>query len=65
MPREIALLDALVPTLLFAFLAAGFAIVVLDWIFSRYNLYRHIWYPALFRFALFVCMFTACGLFIY
>ncbi len=65
MPREIALLDALVPTLLFAFLAAGGIALILDWIFTRYGLYRHIWYPALFRLATFICLFAACGLWIY
>ena len=65
MPREIALLDALVPTLLFAFLAAGGASLALDWLFTRYDFYRYIWYPALFRIALFACLFAACGLWIY
>lgn len=65
MPREIALLDALVPTLLFAFLAAGLSSLALDWLFTRYRLYRVIWYPALFRLAVFVCLFAACGLWIY
>jgi protein AaeX len=65
MPREIALLDALVPTLLFAFLAAGCASLALDWLLTRHGLYRHIWYPALFRLALFVCLFAAGGLWIY
>jgi hypothetical protein len=65
MPREIALLDALVPTLLFAFLAAGFSSLLLDWLFARYGIYRHLWYPALFRLAVFVCLFSAFGLRIY
>ena len=65
MPREIALLDALVPTLLFAFLAAAGGALVLDWLFARYGLYRYLWYPALFRLALFACLFAACGLLIY
>ena len=65
MPREIALLDALVPTLLFAFLAAGIGSLALDWLFTHYRVYRHIWYPALFRLAVFVGLFAACGLRIY
>ena len=65
MPREIPLLDALVPTLLFAFLVAGSGSLLLDWIFTRYDLYRFIWYPALFRLSLFACLFAACGLWIY
>lgn len=65
MPREIALFDALVPTLLFAFIAAGAGALLLDLTFTRYDLYRHIWYPALFRVSLFACLFAACGLWIY
>lgn len=65
MPREIALFDALVPTLLFAFIVAGFSALLMDWLFTRYDLYRHIWYPALYRLALFICLFAACGLWIY
>jgi hypothetical protein len=65
MPREIALLDALVPTLLFAFLISVFLSWALDWLFARIGLYRYIWYRALFRFAVFICMFSALGLLIY
>lgn len=65
MPREIALLDALVPTLLFTFLAASCGSLVVDWLLTRYGLYRYIWYPALFRLAAFGCMFAAGGLWIY
>lgn len=65
MPREIALLDALVPTLLFAFLISIFLSWALDWLFAHYGLYQHIWYRALFRLALFVCMFSVGGLWIY
>lgn len=65
MPREIALLDALVPTLLFAFLISVLLSWALDWLFASIGLYRHIWYRALFRFAAFVCMFAALGLLIY
>jgi len=65
MPREIAIFDALVPTLLFAFIAAGLGSLLLDWAFTRYDIYRHIWYPALFRLSLFACLFAASGLWIY
>jgi hypothetical protein len=65
MPRETALLDALVPSLLFAFVAAGVAALLLDWIMTRYRWYRFIWYPALFRLAVFVCVFGVLGLGIY
>ncbi|MFA6970606.1 MAG: DUF1656 domain-containing protein [Gallionella sp.] len=65
MPREIALLDALVPTLLLVFLAAACMSLALDWLFVRYGVYRHLWYPALFRLAVLACLFAAGGLLIY
>ncbi len=65
MPREIALLDALVPTLLPVFVLAGCAWLALDWLLTRHGLYRYLWYPALFRLAAFGCMFAAGGLWIY
>lgn len=65
MPREIALFDALVPTLLFAFLMASAVSLLLDWLMTRHGLYRYVWYPALFRLAAFGCMFAAGGLWIY
>jgi hypothetical protein len=65
MPREIAILDALVPTLLLAFLAASCGSLALDGLLTRYRLYRYIWYPALFRLAAFGCMFATGGLWIY
>ena len=65
MPREIALFDALVPALLPVFLAAAFIALALDWLFVRHGIYRHLWYPALFRLAVLSCLFAAGGLLIY
>jgi hypothetical protein len=65
MHREIAVLDALIPTLLFAFLLACCGALMIDWLLTRYNLYRYVWYPALFRLAIFSCMFALGGLWIY
>jgi protein AaeX len=65
MPREIAVFDALIPTLLFAFLLASCGSLIIDWALTRYRLYRYIWYPALFRLAAFGCMFAIGGLCIY
>lgn len=64
-PREIDLFEALVPTLLFAFVLAALLLLGVDWVMVRYRLYRHVWYPALFRLTLFVCLFSLCGLLIY
>ncbi|MDB5765423.1 MAG: hypothetical protein JWQ61_237, partial [Collimonas fungivorans] len=35
MPREIALLDALIPTLLLVFIGCLFLQMAIDWIFTR------------------------------
>ena len=50
MPREIALGDALVPSL---------------WLAGHYGLYRHVWHPALFRIAAFVCVFGSFALLLF
>lgn len=62
MPREFALLDALVPTLLLAFLVSIALQAFLDKIFGRLGLYRHVWHPPLFRVSVFVCIFGILGL---
>ncbi len=62
MPREFTLLDALVPTLLLAFLISIALQAVLDKIFGRLGLYRYVWHPPLFRVSFFVCIFGILGL---
>ncbi|KJK21792.1 hypothetical protein UB46_25115 [Burkholderiaceae bacterium 16] len=62
MPREIALSSLLVPSLLPAFLACMLLYLLVDHLFARIGLYRLVWHPALFRAALFVCMFSGIGL---
>ena len=62
MPREIALLDALVPTLFLAFLVAVVLQTMLDRLFGVCGIYRLVWHPPLFRLSVFVCIFGACGL---
>jgi uncharacterized protein DUF1656 len=62
MPREIALFDALIPTLLFIFIGCLFLQMAIDWIFTRLGLFRYVWHPNLFRIALFFCIFCAAGL---
>lgn len=62
MPREFALLDALVPTLLLAFLLSIALQAVFDKIFARLGLYRHVWHPPLFRVSVFVCIFGILSL---
>lgn len=65
MPREIALGDALVPGLLVFFLLALLVLWLFDAVAGRLGLYRLVWHPALFRLAVFVCVFGAFALFLY
>ncbi|MDR2837879.1 MAG: DUF1656 domain-containing protein [Azonexus sp.] len=64
-PLEVAIADALLPGLAVAFLAAVGVMLLLDRILVRLNVYRHVWYPALFRLAIFTLLFAAFGLMIY
>lgn len=64
MPREFSLLDALVPTLFVAFLASLVLQAVCDRMFSKFDLYRYVWHPPLFRVSLFVCIFGVLGLWV-
>ncbi len=65
MPREIALADALVPSILLVYLGCLLALWVIDTIVGRYGLYRYVWHPSLFRVAVFFCLFGAVGLLLY
>ncbi|PUA20473.1 DUF1656 domain-containing protein [Glaciimonas sp. PCH181] len=62
MPREIAFLDALIPTLLLVFVGCVILQFGIDWLLSRLRLYRYVWHPSLFRIALFFCIFSGAGL---
>ena len=59
MLREFPLFGALAPSLLAYFLGAGALFVVIDRIFTRVGFYRLAWHPALARFGLFLCVFSA------
>jgi len=65
MPLEVAFLDALIPSLLIAFMVSVLLSWLIDWLFFSIKLYQHIWYRSLFRFALFICIFSLLGLSIY
>ncbi|HET7269188.1 MAG TPA: DUF1656 domain-containing protein [Oleiagrimonas sp.] len=62
MPRELAMFGAFVPSLLLVFVLS----LLLLWAFNRaagrFGWYRHVWHPALFRLALFTCIFGGLGL---
>jgi hypothetical protein len=65
MPREFALGEVFFPTLLVVFLATLVLYAGLTWLLAWLGLYRYIWHPPLFRFALFAGLFAAIAACIY
>ena len=63
--REVTFLDAHVPTLFLAFLLAALVIWLLDKWLATWAIYDLVWYPALFRMALFFGVFSLFGLMVY
>ena len=59
MPRDFAILDAYVPTILLLFIAGGLLTWFIDRLLALTGLYRVVWNPSLFRASLLVC---SCGL---
>ncbi|NVN93088.1 MAG: DUF1656 domain-containing protein [Desulfuromonadales bacterium] len=62
MPREIALFDALVPSLFLMFLVSVVLQAALDRVLAWCGAYRYVWHPPLFRLSCFVCIFGLFGL---
>jgi hypothetical protein len=56
MKYELDLFGVIVPSLLLWSAAAYFLARIISKLMTRANLYRRIWHPALFDFALFICM---------
>lgn len=65
MPREVNFAGATVPGLLVVYLVCLLVQWAIDTLVGRYGLYRHVWHPALFRVALFFCLFGSIGLLLY
>ncbi|MEZ2349251.1 DUF1656 domain-containing protein [Caballeronia sp. RCC_10] len=65
MPRDTAILEAYVPTLLVLFVAGALITWVIDRALAMTGLYRLVWHPALFRASLLVCICGALGLAVY
>ncbi|MDR5738664.1 MULTISPECIES: DUF1656 domain-containing protein [unclassified Caballeronia] len=65
MPRDTAILEAYVPTLLVLFVAGALIAWVIDRALAMTGLYRVVWHPALFRASLLVCVCGALGLAVY
>lgn len=58
MLREVGLFGALVPSLLFYFLAAVALFLLVNRLASRLGVFRWFWHPPLARLALFICLFA-------
>ncbi|GAB5100238.1 DUF1656 domain-containing protein [Caballeronia sp. LP006] len=65
MPRDTAILEAYVPTLLLLCLAGGLVTWIIDRVLALTGLYRVVWHPALFRASLLVCVCGVLGLAVY
>ncbi|MDF0604752.1 DUF1656 domain-containing protein [Neisseriaceae bacterium TC5R-5] len=65
MPREIALLGVLMPSLLPIFLFSLLLQAGLDWLLGHLGIYRRLWHPALFRLSLLGCIFSSLALYVY
>jgi hypothetical protein len=65
MPRDFDLAGTTVPGLLLVYLACLLVQWLLDTIAGRFGLFRYVWHPALFRVALFFCLFGSLGLLLY
>ncbi|MGV4630253.1 hypothetical protein AQ808_30360 [Burkholderia pseudomallei] len=58
MPRDLAILDAYVPTVVLMFVIGAFATWLIDRLLAYTGLYRVVWHPSLFRASLLV---SICG----
>ncbi|WP_322062404.1 DUF1656 domain-containing protein [Paraburkholderia sp. J63] len=62
MPREISFFSLLIPGLLPIFAGSVITYWLIDRGLAAVGLYRHVWHPALFRAAMFVCLFSGVAL---
>ncbi|HQT42565.1 MAG TPA: DUF1656 domain-containing protein [Halothiobacillus sp.] len=65
MPREIPFFDALIPTVLLILLVSAVLYFVLAHLVEAVDLAQYVWHPALFRFAIFVVLFSSLSLWWY
>ena len=65
MPHELSIGGVLLPGLLPWFVLSLLVLWGVDAVAGRFALYRHVWHPALFRVALFVCFFCGFGLLLF
>ncbi len=62
LPPEVSIGGVYAPGLLILAVAVFVLFWILDGLAGRIGLYRHAWHPALFRLALYVCVFGLLGL---
>lgn len=65
MPRNIAILEAYVPTMLLLMVAGALIAWLADRVLAMTGLYRVVWHPSLFRASLLVCICGLLGLAVY
>lgn len=65
MSRDVAVFEALVPTIVLLFMLGAALTWVLDSVLARVGLYRVVWHVSLFRVSLLVVVCCALGLTIY
>ena len=65
MPRDLAVPDAYIPTILLLFVIGALMSWVFDRVLAASGLYRFVWHPSLFRASMLVCICCTLGLFVY
>ena len=58
-PRNVAILEAYVPTILLLFIAGAMITWVVDRVLSLTGLYRVVWHPALFVFSVYMIVLSS------
>jgi protein AaeX len=65
MPRDLAVPDAYIPTILLLFVIGALIAWIVDRMLATTGLYRVVWHPSLFRASLLVCICGLLSLFVY
>ncbi len=65
MPREIPLFDALIPAILLILIVSAILYFLLERLVQTVDLATYVWHPALFRFAVFMILFSSLSLWWY
>ena len=65
MPRDLAVLGLIIPTIVVVLLGCIAGMILLDRLFKRADIYSAVAHPALFCISVFVILFASIGLCIY